>query len=156
MAEVLFYHLEHKPWGEVLPRLLAAALERGWRAAVQVGPNAGVETVSEVLWSSLPEDSFLPHGTEADGRGPSQPIWVTAGSDAPNGARVRFFIEGAASEDVAGLQRAIILFDGADAAAVERARTDWKRFQAEGHEISYWQQDENLRWQNRSRKDGSV
>ena len=31
MAEIMFYHLEHKPWEQVLPRQLATALERGWR-----------------------------------------------------------------------------------------------------------------------------
>ena len=44
-----------------------------------------------------------------------------------------------------------ILFDGRDGAAVATARTDWKRLKAEGHEISYWQQDENHRWQNNSK-----
>lgn len=155
MTEVLFYHLEHKPWADVLPRLLAATLERGWRAVVQVGPSASVESVSELLWSSLPEDGFLAHGTTADGRGERQPVWLTAGDDAPNGAAVRFYIEGARAEDVDGLQRAVILFDGADSSAVDRAREDWRRFKAGGHAISYWQQDENLRWQNRSRQPAS-
>jgi DNA polymerase-3 subunit chi len=52
---------------------------------------------------------------------------------------------------VAGLARAAILFDGRDEAAVAAARADWKRLKAEGHEISYWQQDENHRWQNKSK-----
>jgi DNA polymerase-3 subunit chi len=151
MAEVLFYHLEHKPWAEVLPRLLTATLERGWRAVVQVGAQASVDTVSEVLWTSLPEDSFIAHGSAGDGREAEQPVWLTAGDDTPNGAQVRFFIEGAAIGELAGLKRAVILFDGADQAAVERARSDWKIFKSEGHDISYWQQDENLRWQNKSR-----
>ena len=150
MAEVLFYHLEHRPWEQVLPRLLAATLERGWRAVVQVGDEAKVEAVSEALWSALPEDSFIPHGTSADGRPEHQPVWITAADETPNGATVRFFIEGASAGEIAALARAVILFDGADALAVERARADWRRFQAEGHAISYWQQDENLRWQNKS------
>jgi DNA polymerase-3 subunit chi len=76
---------------------------------------------------------------------------LTAETDNPNSATVRFFIEGAVVCDVAGLARAAILFDGRDEAAVAVARTDWKRLKTEGHEISYWQQDENLRWQNKSR-----
>lgn len=150
MAEVLFYHLEHRPWEQVLPRLLSATLERGWRAVVQVGEASDVEAISEALWASLPEDSFIPHGTAADGEADRQPVWLTAGTETPNGATVRFFIDGAASEDVSSLTRAVILFDGGDAAAVDKARVDWRRFQAQGHVISYWQQDENLRWQNKS------
>ncbi len=154
MAEILFYHLEHKPWEQVLPKLITSTLERGWRAVVQVGTAERVEGVSEALWLSLPEDSFLTHGSAADGQGARQPVWLTAGDETPNGATVRFFIEGANVGDVSSLARAVVLFDGADSAAVERARSDWKRFKAEGHVISYWQQDENLRWQDRSQNTG--
>jgi DNA polymerase-3 subunit chi len=80
-----------------------------------------------------------------------QPIWLTAGADNPNNATVRFFIEGAVVGDLSGLARAAILFDGRDETAVTAARADWKRLKAEGHEISYWQQDENFRWQNKSK-----
>jgi DNA polymerase III subunit chi len=149
MAEVLFYHLEHRPWEQVLPRLLVAANSRGWRSVVQVGDAARVEHVSEVLWAS-DADPFLAHGAEADGRAALQPIWLTPGGENPNGASVRFFIEGAPIENLAGLARAVVLFDGLDDEAVGRAREEWKRLKAEGHEISYWQQDENLRWVNRS------
>jgi DNA polymerase III subunit chi len=149
MADVLFYHLEHKPWEQVLPRLLAQALTRGWRSVIQVGDADKVEQVSEVLWAS-DADPFLPHGTAADGRAALQPVWITAGDDNPNASSVRFFIEGAALGELGALERAIILIDGADEGAVERARSDWKRLKDEGHAISYWQQDEKLRWINRS------
>ena len=37
-----------------------------------------------------------------------------------------------------------------DPAAVDAAREGWKRFRSGGHEVSYWQQDEQGRWQNRA------
>ena len=150
MTEILFYHLEHKPWEQVLPKQLSTALERGWRCVVQVGDAARVEEVSELLWKN-DADLFLTHGTKADGRADRQPIWLTAEVENPNAANVKFFIEGAAVDDVAGLTRAVILFDGHDEAAVTRAREDWKRFKAQGFEISYYQQDENHRWVNKSK-----
>jgi DNA polymerase III subunit chi len=150
MTEISFYHLEHKPWEQVLPRQLSTALERGWRCVVQVGDAARVEEISELLWKN-DADLFLTHGTKADGRADQQPIWLTAEAENPNAANVKFFIEGAAVDDVAGLTRAVILFDGHDEAAVTRAREDWKRFKAQGFEISYYQQDENHRWVNKSK-----
>ena len=150
MTEISFYHLEHIPWERVLPKQLATALERGWRCVVQVGTEARVEEVSELLWKSE-ADVFLTHGTKADGKAAQQPIWLTAETENPNAANVRFFIEGAPVAEVAGLTRAVILFDGHDEAAVARAREDWKRFKAQGFEISYYQQDENNRWVNKSR-----
>jgi DNA polymerase III subunit chi len=149
MTDVLFYHLEHKPWEQVLPRLLAAASARGWRSIVQTGDAARIEHLSDTLWTS-DADIFLAHGSEADGKPALQPIWLTAGRENPNGASVRFFIDGAPIEDVAGLTRAVVLFDGLDESAVGRAREDWKRLRTDGHEISYWQQDESMRWVNRS------
>ena len=150
MTEVYFYHLERQPLDKVLPKMLATGLERGWRAVVQAGSEERVEALSALLWTQA-DDSFLPHGSKADGFAELQPVWLTAETDNPNSATVRFFIEGAAVGDVAGLTRAAILFDGRDEAAVATARTDWKRLKAEGHEISYWQQDENHRWQNKSK-----
>jgi DNA polymerase III subunit chi len=153
MAEVMFYHLEHKPWEQVLPGLLSKALERGWRCVVQIGREERVEEISELMWKS-DADLFLTHGSKADGMAGMQPIWLTAGNENPNTATVRFFIEGAAVGDVSGLARVAILFDGRDENAVAEARNDWKRLKSEGHEISYWQQDENHRWQNKSKTGG--
>jgi DNA polymerase III subunit chi len=150
MTEIMFYHLEHKPWELVLPAQLSKALERGWRCVVQIGKEERVEEVSELLWKNE-ADIFLVHGTKADGMADKQPIWLTAETDNPNNATVRFFIEGATVGDVMGLTRAAILFDGRDEAAVASARGDWKRLKVQGHEISYWQQDENYRWQNKSK-----
>jgi DNA polymerase-3 subunit chi len=150
MTEIMFYHLEHKPWEHVLPKQLSTALERGWRCVVQIGSTERVEEVSELLWKNE-DNMFLTHGTKADGMADKQPIWLTAETDNPNSATVRFFIEGATIAEVSGLDRAVILFDGRDENAVAAARKDWKRLKAEGHEISYWQQDENYRWQNKSK-----
>jgi DNA polymerase III subunit chi len=150
MTEIMFYHLEHKPWEQVLPAQLSKALDRGWRCVVQIGREERVEDVSELLWKNE-TDIFLTHGTKADGKADRQLIWLTAETDNPNSATVRFFIEGAIVENVAELTRAAILFDGRDENAVTAARADWKRLKAEGHEISYWQQDENYRWQNKSK-----
>lgn len=150
MAEIMFYHLGQKPWEQVLPAQLSKALARGWHSVVQIGLEERVEEVSELLWK-YESDIFLVHGTKADGRADKQPIWLTSDTDNPNNATVRFFAEGAIVGDVSGLTRAVILFDGRDENAVAAARADWKRLKAEGHEISYWQQDENYRWQNKSR-----
>jgi DNA polymerase-3 subunit chi len=155
MTEVLFYHLEHRPWDQILPRQLATALERGWRCVVQVGAADRLDAVSEVLWKT-DADVFLPHGSAADGFAERQPIWLTAGDDNPNHATVRFFIEAAPLGELAGLQRAVVLFDGRDEQAVARAREQWKAAKAAGHDISYWQQDENLRWHNKSKAAASA
>ena len=149
MTPVFFYHLERQPLEAVLPRMLLTSLERGWRVVVHAASEERVEALAALLWT-FEEDSFLPHGTKADGFAELQPIWLTAGDDNPNAANVRFFVDGAPPGDVGGLTRAVILFDGNDSEALEQARAGWKRLRGEGHEVSYWQQDESGRWQNRA------
>jgi DNA polymerase-3 subunit chi len=150
MTEILFYHLEQQPLEKVLPRLLMATLDRGWRAVIETGSAERSEALSSLLWT-FEEEGFLPHGTAADGYAALQPIWLTHEAETPNSANVRFYVDGARPGDVAGFDRAVILFDGADEGAVTGSREDWKRFKAEGHSISYWQQDAQGRWQNRAK-----
>lgn len=147
MTEVRFYHLENQALDKVLPRMLQAGLERGWRAVVQAGSEERAESLSSRLWT-YEDDTFLPHGTRADGFAPLQPIWLTAADENPNGANVRFYVDGATPSDVTGLMHAVVILDGNDEAAVKRAREDWKRFKVEGREVSYWKQDAGGRWMN--------
>ena len=68
----------------------------------------------------------------------------------PNGAAVRFLVDGAAATDLSAYQRAIVLFDGNDPDAVDTARDQWKEAQGEGFEVVYWQQDKEGRWQKKA------
>jgi len=129
--------------------LLEKTLERGWRAVVQAGSEERVEALSAALWTYR-EEAFLPHGSAADGDGDRQPIWITSGLETPNGATVRFFVDGSAPGDLTGLERAVYLFDGRDGAAVGEAREQWKAARGRGLAVTYWQQDEAGRWRNRS------
>ena len=149
MTDIWFFHLERQPLDKVLPSQLQRSLERGWRVVVQAGSDERAEALSSLLWS-FDDEAFIPHGTKTDGLAELQPIWLTSRDENPNAANIRFYVDGAAVGAVEGLTRAVILFDGGDTEALQRARDDWKRFRAEGHEISYWQQDEQGRWQNRA------
>lgn len=149
MTEVLFYHLEHQPLERVLPSLLERTLERGWRAVVQCASQERVDALDASLWTYR-DDSFLPHGTARDGPGAVQPIYLTVGEDNPNGARVRFLVEGATLAEAGDYDRIVHLFDGHDAGAVAQAREEWKRARAAGCDVTYWQQADNGRWEKRA------
>ena len=78
VTEVLFYHLDRQPLERVLPDLLESCLERGWRAVVQVGSDERLEALDAHLWTYR-DESFLPHGTEKDGRAAEQPVFAHHG-----------------------------------------------------------------------------
>jgi DNA polymerase-3 subunit chi len=145
MPEILFYQLERRPLESALPDLLQRSLDRGWRVVVKVGSDERLEALNAHLWT-YDEASFLPHGAAADGNAAEQPIWLTTGDDNPNGASVRFLVDGAEPADFSGYDRLVFIFDAADAEALAKAREAWKAARAEDSEATYWRQDENGRW----------
>ena len=148
MTEILFYHLEHQPLERVLPSLVERTLERGWRAVVQAGSEERVDALVTVLWTYR-EESFLPHGTKRDGNAALQPVFLTTEEDNPNGAKVRFLVDGADTRDLGAYDRIVYLFDGRDTSAVAQAREQWKAAKAAGCEVTYWQQSAEGRWEKR-------
>lgn len=145
-AEVLFYHLEHAPLERVLPSLLERTLERGWRAVVQSGSAERLEALDLALWT-YDDASFLPHGTSRDGDPAHQPIYLTLGEEAPNGAGVRFLVDGAEMTEFKGYVRIVCIFDGSDAEAMGKARSQWQAAKAGGCTVTYWRQTSNGRWE---------
>ena len=148
-TDVLFYHLQRQPLEAVLPALLEKTLERGWRAVVETGSEERLDALDEILWTYR-ADSFLPHGRLRDGHHDRQPIILTTGSETPNGANVRFFVDGAQASVFTGYDRIVILFDGNDPAATQAARAQWKAAKATGAAATYWQQNESGRWEKRA------
>jgi DNA polymerase-3 subunit chi len=149
MTEVFFYHLEQQPLERVLPSLVERTLDRGWRAVVQAASQERVEALDTLLWTYR-DDSFLPHGTRRDGNPALQPVYLTSGDDNPNGASVRFLVDGAELVDVTAYARVVYLFEGRDAAAVARAREQWEGAKAAGYTVTYWRQSSEGRWERRA------
>lgn len=149
MSEVLFYHLESQPLERVLPGLLERTLERGWRAVVQVGSAERLEALDTTLWTYR-EDSFLPHGRAGDGQAAAHPVYLTTGDETPNGAGVRFLVDGAQMTAFEGFERLVVLFDGGDGDALERARAQWRAVKAAGLDATYWQQTAEGRWEKKA------
>ena len=146
MTEMVFYHLKGQTPEQVLPALLQKSLERGWRVVVQASSDERVEALDAHLWTWR-DDAFLPHGTWRDAEAAEQPILLTVNDDNPNGAAVRFLVDGATMPgDGAGYDRIVVLFNGEDAEAVDAARERWTKAKAEGIEVTYWQADEQGRW----------
>lgn len=147
MSEVLFYHLTQSSLEKALPGLLERCLERDWKVAVQAQNEAQRDHLDAHLWTYR-DDSFLPHGSEGgqDVDPAHHPVWLTCSADNPGEAAVRFVIGASVPVGTETYQRVIYLFDGNDEEAVSAARERWKIEKNAGHELTYWQQDEQGRW----------
>ena len=149
--EFWFYHLQKRSLEQVLPALIERARERGWRSVVQSRTPERLAALDDLLWTYA-EDSFLPHGTQADGDPQLQAVWLTCGDDNPNQAQVRFLVEGAEAEPFvdSDYERLILLFDGRDDVSLAGAREQWRRLKQRGATLSYWQENEEGGWRKQA------
>jgi DNA polymerase-3 subunit chi len=150
VTEVLFYHLLRAPIERVLPSLLEKSLERGWRVVVQASSEERIEALDAHLWT-FRDDSFLPHGTWREPNANDQPILLTIHEDNPNHASARFLLDGVPLPgDTAAYDRMVLIFDGEDPDAVAAARVKWGEAKQAGFAVTYWQPDEQGRWQRKA------
>jgi DNA polymerase-3 subunit chi len=150
MTEVLFYHLQRQPIEKVLPQLLEKSLERGWRVVVQSSSEERIDALDAHLWTYR-DDGFLPHGTYRESEAAAHPVLLTVQDDNPNGANIRFLIDGTSvPEDASSYQRIVLMFDGENDDAVAAARQQWTAAKSQGFDATYWQADENGRWEKKA------
>jgi DNA polymerase-3 subunit chi len=138
-CEVWFYHLERTALDQALPDLLEKTLARGWTALVRGAAPERLEHLDGWLWA-YKDESFLPHGLDSEPLAERQPILLTGGMERANGADAVFLVDGAEPGDLEGVTRCLVLFDGADEAAVAHARRQWSQVKARGLTVSYWRQ----------------
>ena len=150
MGAVWFYHLTRGPLEATLPMLLQKALASGWRVAVRGTDPDRIAWLDEKLWLEG-DGTFLPHGIAGGAFDADQPVLLTLAKGAPNGAVCLMAIDGAevAPDEVAGMERVCILFDGNDEGAVARARAQWKALTAAGCAAAYWS-EESGRWEKKA------
>ena len=68
--------------------------------------------------------------------------------DNPNGAQIRFIVDGAEPPaDLTIYERIVLMFDGLDEQAVAVARSHWKGLKAAGHALTYYQQRNDGGWE---------
>ncbi len=147
MPELWFYHLERSDLERALPPLLEKCLQRGWRALVRGGNSERLDHLDAVLWTYR-DDSFLPHAR--DGEPKRHPVWLTSEGGNPNAAQILFLIDGAEPGDISGFERACLVFDGRDEAALETARSRWKMAKETGTSTAYWRESADGKWEKQA------
>lgn len=148
MGEAFFYHLTRDPVEVTLPMLLSRARGAGWRVVVRGSDPARIDWLDQKLWLG---EGFLPHGVAGGPHDADQPVLLTTGAEAPNGAACLMAVDGAevSAEEAGAMERVCILFDGNDPEAVEAARGQWRALTGAGVPAQYWSQDGG-RWEKKA------
>ncbi|MGL4405904.1 MAG: DNA polymerase III subunit chi [Notoacmeibacter sp.] len=149
MTEILFYHLTESTLEEALPPLLERSLDREWKVVVEAGTPERIASLNTHLWT-YKDDGFLPHGAAGDAHPQEQPVYLSTDSANPNGANVRFHVDGSMPSNSESYSRVVLMFDGHNNSQTAKARIAWKRLKAEGHQLTYWQQNQDGRWEKKA------
>lgn len=150
MGAAYFYHLTESPLEATLPMLLGKSRQAGWRVLVRGRDAALLKRLDDILWTGS-DEGFLPHGMAGGPHDADQPILL--GDGASDGFACVMSVGGAdvSASEVAALERVCILFDGHDAAALDRARGQWKALTEAGCAAQYWAQ-ENGGWTKKAER----
>jgi len=152
MTETLFYHLERRSLEDILPGLVEKSLSRGWRAAIKTDSSERSDALDSLLWT-YDDQSFLAHAQLGDGEAAEQPVLITVEDGNPNSAQIVFFVGGAMPPDweqLSDLARVVLLFDGRDEAALASARSAWKDAKGAGHDVTYWKETPNGKFEKQT------
>lgn len=146
MTDIWFYHLERTSLEQALPDLLEKVASRGWRAYVHGLEEDTIAALDSHLWAYNPQ-SFLAHGREDAEFAGRQPILLGTSGRMANAPQVYLSVAPAEIPVLDGLERALIVFEGADADHLGWARAQWKRMKGEGLSLAYWKQNDDGRWE---------
>ncbi len=140
-ATAVFYHLMRAGLDDTVTMIVNRALGQGWRVMLRATDPVLLDHLDAKLWLG-PDDSFLPHALQGGPDDADQPVLLGQGP-ITNSARGLVLLGGAevAEDEIAGLERVWLLFDGADAAAVQAARGQWTRLIGWGLAAQYWSDD---------------
>jgi DNA polymerase-3 subunit chi len=120
----------------VLPALLEGFVRAGRKVVVRCPDDERLRRLNETLWTFAPE-SFLPHGTAADGFAARQPVYLTTQpNDVPNNADVLVRVSGSDAPDVSTFDDVLDVFDGSDRQK-EAARARWRTLKEQGYPLTH-------------------
>lgn len=148
MTEIRFYHIQKKSAENVVFELAERALGRGHKILIRMKDDNEVQRLNDFLWATKP-DSFLPHGTATEGNADRQPVFLTATNDNPNNADVVFLMPGCETGGIEPFALVCNILDGRDEDQIVAGRTRFKEWKSAGHNLSYWQQSEAGKWEQK-------
>jgi DNA polymerase-3 subunit chi len=146
MSEIRFYHMEQSTLDQALPAITSKALQSGKPILIKGPDKKEVKRLDDLLWSFHPQ-SFLPHGTD---KGDQPPVFLTPDDDNANNSKILILTHGCTFDDVSQFDLVCEMLDGRVDTQIIDARKRWKVYKDDGHDLTYWQQDENGKWDKKA------
>lgn len=142
---IQFYQLLTTPLERALPKLMEKAFAQGMRTVVRGSPPQ-VKRLDDVLWTYDP-NSFLPHGDASAPQAERQPIYLTAGEEMPNEAKLLVITDGRMAASPESFERIFDIFDGGNEETIAAARARWSAYKEKGYALTYIRQKDDGGWE---------
>lgn len=142
---IQFYHLLSTSRERAVPKLMEKALRAGNRVVMIMSNDTELKAMSDALWTNDPA-SFLPHGSQRDGRAEEQPIFLSLTEGNPNKADICCVLDGSMPESAKSFTKLLDVFDGTNEDAVAAARKRWSDYKAQGYALQYIKQQPGGSW----------
>ena len=149
MAEIRFYHLQSQSIEQALPKLAELVLKSGNKGVIKIADKNIAKKIDKALWTYSPE-SFLPHDVEGSNYPEEQSLYITTQDENPASAKMALFVNCEKMEDISSFDRVLYMFEGRLDEIITAAREDYKNYKNAGHEMSYWQQSDQGRWEQKA------
>ncbi len=145
MADIRFYHMEHSTLDQALPAITVKAFQSGKRIMIRVPDKKEATRLNDLLWV-FHQNMFLPHGAEGDKHADKQPVWITSQDNNENNATILITTHGCTMDNLDEFEMVCEILDGRVDSQITEARARWKTYKGDNHDLTYWQQDENGKW----------
>ena len=137
---------------EALPGLVQKCLGQKWKVVIQCESEQTRDDLNSFLWL-YEKNSFLPHGTEADGFSSKQPIYLTCINENPNGAKAKIAFGKVAVDEIDSISefdRYMVIIDSKDRESVIVTGEFFQKLSKSGYQVKYQQQNSNGGWSERA------
>lgn len=149
MTEIRFYHLRKQTPLQALVSLVERAMQKKEPILIHAQNKQDMDAINTHLWTYQPE-SFLPHDTEDNPNAETQLVLISSSNDNKNKATMMFQMHDGEMNPPASVTLCCKIFDGGNETQLTAARAEWKRLKDLGHTLTYWQQDEQGKWEQKA------
>ncbi len=137
IVKVDFYQLSRDPVADALAQIAPKVLATGDRLLVVSAQAEQLNVISQTLWAA--KGTFAANGMAGGAHDARQPILLSEGIEAANGAQSVALADGLWREEALGFDRTFLFFDDQ---TVTAARETWRALKdREGIECRFWKQD---------------
>ena len=148
MTDIIFYEFVNSKLEKSLPKLVQLCIEKQLKVVIQCESEKTRDDLNSLLWI-FEKESFLPHGTEADGYSDKQPVYLTCINENPNGAKAKIvfgMIDTGEIDSISDFDRYMIFIDNTNKDTLKAGSEFFQELIKSGFQPKYQQQNSNGGW----------